>query len=60
MCLSSYILRVIKNQDSCQELDDRFSCCTKSLKRNISRSTCGCYEFKKEIVCGLGAVTWSW
>ena len=33
MCLPSYILRVIKNQDSCQEFDDRFSCYIKSLKK---------------------------
>ena len=34
MCLPSFILRVIKNQDSCQELDDRFSCCIKCLKKH--------------------------
>ena len=34
MCLPSHILRVIENQDSCRELDDRFSCCIKSLKKH--------------------------
>ena len=32
----------------------------KELKKNTSGSTYGCYESKKEVVRGLGAVTWSW
>ena len=32
----------------------------KELKKNTSRSTCGRCESKKELVRGLGAVTWSW
>ena len=32
----------------------------KELKENTSRSTCGCCESKKEVIHGLGAVTWSW
>ena len=32
----------------------------KGLKENTSGSTCGCCESKKEVVCGLEAVTWSW
>ena len=32
----------------------------KKLKENTSGSTCGCCESQKEVVRGLGVVTWLW
>ena len=49
------VLEGYQDQDWCQELGNRFNYCIKSLKKNTSGSTCGCYEFKKEVVHGLGA-----
>ena len=37
-----------------------FSYCFNNLRKNTSGSTCGCCGLKKEVVCGLGAVMWSW
>ena len=58
VCLHTHL--GYQDQNWCQELGDHFNCCIKSLKKNTSRSTCGCCESKKEVVRGLGAVTWSW
>ena len=49
-----------QDQDWCWKLGNLFSCCFKSLKKNTSGSTCGCCGSRKEIVHGLGVVTWSW
>ena len=56
----SYTLRVIKIKIDVESLVVVFSCCIKSLRKKTSGSTCGCYGSRKEVVRGLGAVTWSW
>ena len=58
VCLHTYL--GLSRSRLMSRASNRFSCCIKSLKRNTSRSTCGCCDSKKEVVRGLGAVTWSW
>ena len=62
-------IKSCQDQNSRQELDDLFSCCIKNFKEDLkplsslkvtSRRTCGCCRSKKEVIRGLGAVTWSW